>query len=157
MSPFQFPALPAGSTVDFDSFYTVEAGQALGTYLFQAYIGNYPDESWDSSAFTFDIIEDTSFVNPQHNEIIDNFTLRQNYPNPFNPTTTISYYLPNSGHAILQIYNPLGQHIRTLASGWHQPGTYRVTFDASELSSGIYFYSLQAGSFTNTQKMVLLK
>ncbi|KPL07662.1 hypothetical protein AMJ86_03515 [bacterium SM23_57] len=83
--------------------------------------------------------------------------LHQNYPNPFNPITTISYTLPSSSVATVNVYNITGQHITTLASGLHQPGTYNVTFNASGLSSGIYFYRLNTGDFTAIGKMILLK
>ena len=87
------------------------------------------------------------------------FGLRQNYPNPFNPATTIKFTIPaETQHAVsLRIYNPLGQEIKTLINQSLQPGNYEVDFNASTLSSGIYYYKLTAGNFSETKKMVLIK
>ncbi len=104
-------------------------------------------------------IETTGF------EIPDNFRLYQNYPNPFNPSTTITYTIPTSEtlHETFQqlvqlrIYDVLGRKIATIVNKKQHPGTYRVTFDAGNLPSGIYFYKLKAGNFTKVKKMILLK
>jgi uncharacterized delta-60 repeat protein len=85
------------------------------------------------------------------------FALEQNYPNPFNPTTIISWQLPVSGHIVLKIYDILGREITTLVNGVKPAGNYTTTFDASRLSSGVYFYSLKAGNFYQVKKMILLK
>ena len=83
--------------------------------------------------------------------------LYQNYPNPFNPATTITYTLPAPGMATVDVFNVMGQRVTTLSHGWHQAGTYRITFDASRLSSGIYYYSLTAGEYVGVKKMLLMK
>jgi len=85
------------------------------------------------------------------------FALSQNYPNPFNPATTISYDVPKSGIVALKVYDVLGREVALLVNEQKQPGSYRVKFDGSSLSSGVYFYRLQAGSFVDTKKLVLLK
>jgi len=85
------------------------------------------------------------------------FSLSQNYPNPFNPTTNIKYSIPNMENVKLSIYNMIGQEVMTLVNTKQDAGFYHVTFDASRLSSGIYFYSLRAGNYSKTHKMVLLK
>jgi hypothetical protein len=85
------------------------------------------------------------------------YTLSQNYPNPFNPTTIISYELPIGGRINLKIYDLLGREVATLVDGQMEAGTHRVSFDASRVASGVYFYRIQAGSFTATKKLVLLK
>lgn len=85
------------------------------------------------------------------------FELTQNYPNPFNPTTTISYTLPKESFVTLRIYNILGQQISNLVNQNQMAGTYKVNFNASNLSSGVYFYTIQAGNFRQIKKMVLLK
>jgi hypothetical protein len=85
------------------------------------------------------------------------FNLNQNHPNPFNPTTTISYSLPQAENVKLSIFNLIGEEIGLLVNEFQQTGDYNLTFDAADLPSGIYFYSLTAGNFSETRKMMLLK
>jgi hypothetical protein len=84
------------------------------------------------------------------------FALKQNYPNPFNPTTNISFSLPEAGKAELSIYNINGQKVAAFAGDFNA-GSHKIEWDAAELASGVYFYKLVAGNFTDTKKMVLLK
>ncbi len=94
------------------------------------------------------------------NSLPNGFSLEQNYPNPFNPTTTIKYKLPNTMQNMnvkLQVYNVLGKTVKTLFNEQQNSGTYEITFDASSLSNGVYYYQLAAGNFTQTKKMILLK
>ena len=88
---------------------------------------------------------------------LKDFKLYQNYPNPFNPNTVISYQLPVISHVKLGIYDILGRKIVTLVNEEKQPGNYEVEFNASKLASGIYFYKITAGNFSETKKLVLLK
>jgi hypothetical protein len=94
-------------------------------------------------------------------EQIDNvpasFELLQNYPNPFNPSTKITFKLEQSGLTTLSIYNLLGQKVETLVNEDLPVGTHQVTFDASKLSSGVYFYKIEAGKYSSVKKMMLLK
>lgn len=90
-------------------------------------------------------------------EIPTNFNLHQNYPNPFNPSTTIKFDLPNSGNISLKVYNELGKEIETLSDGFKNAGSYEINFDASGLSSGIYFYKLVTDGAAVTKKMLLVK
>ncbi|NIT59084.1 MAG: T9SS type A sorting domain-containing protein, partial [Aliifodinibius sp.] len=85
-----------------------------------------------------------------------NYLLQQNYPNPFNPTTTIEFTLPQSGFVTLKVYNILGQEVATLLQAHKPAGSYAVNFDASELTSSIYYYTLTADGFKQSRKMVLL-
>ncbi len=85
------------------------------------------------------------------------FALYQNYPNPFNPTTVIDYSVPKNSFVTLKVYSVLGQEVTTLFSGMRIPGQYQATFHASRFASGVYFYRLQAGSYSVTKKMLLLK
>jgi hypothetical protein len=85
------------------------------------------------------------------------YSLAQNYPNPFNPSTVISYSLPSSTNVKLIVYNTLGQNVRILENGFKNAGKYSINFDASHLPSGIYFYKLEAGGFSQINKMILLK
>ncbi len=88
---------------------------------------------------------------------IDAYSLSNNYPNPFNPSTTISYSVPELSFVIIKIYDVLGSEVAILANEEKPIGSYEVDFNASALSSGVYFYRLQAGSFVETKKMVLMK
>ena len=85
------------------------------------------------------------------------YNLSQNYPNPFNPTTMIQYNVPERSNVNLTVYNVLGEAVRILAEGEKEAGTYSVNFRAQDLPSGVYIYRLQAGSFVQTRKMILLK
>ena len=87
----------------------------------------------------------------------DGFKLEQNFPNPFNPTTTIKYQLPEISFVTIKVYDVLGNEIAIIVNEEIPTGAYEVEFDAAELTSGIYFYTLSAGSFRETKKMLLLK
>jgi len=85
------------------------------------------------------------------------YSLSQNYPNPFNPTTTIGYSVPKSGLVTIKIYDVLGRKVETLINEQKIPGNYKIAFNAGKLSSGIYFYRMQSGNFSQTKKLLLLK
>ena len=85
------------------------------------------------------------------------FELSQNYPNPFNPSTMITDSIPISSYVIIKLYNALGEELSTLVKDFKAPGKYQYQLNAGNLSSGIYFYKIQAGPFTETKKMLLLK
>lgn len=91
------------------------------------------------------------------NKIFQNFALFQNYPNPFNNTTKIKYSLPHLSFVTIKIYDMLGKEIQTLINQEQYEGNYEIQFDAADYSTGIYIYSIKAGSFTANQKMILLK
>ncbi|MEX2603802.1 MAG: T9SS type A sorting domain-containing protein [Gracilimonas sp.] len=99
----------------------------------------------------------TTSINEDRNGIPLRFSLTQNYPNPFNPTTIIMYGLPSSSLVELEVFNIAGQKVSTLVNERKSTGWYEVTFDASNLSSGIYIYRLQAGDFVETKKLTLIK
>jgi hypothetical protein len=85
------------------------------------------------------------------------YSLSQNYPNPFNPSTTISYSLPGASHVTLTVFDMLGREVAVLVTDRRDAGVHEVRFDASGLASGVYLYKLQAGSFTQTRKLMLLR
>ena len=87
------------------------------------------------------------------------YNLQQNYPNPFNPTTTIAFTIPSNEFVTLKVYDISGKEVAVLVNEHKNGGNYEVQFSAGSLnlSSGIYFYRLQAGNFTDVKKMVLLK
>jgi len=90
-------------------------------------------------------------------EIPTKFELLQNYPNPFNPSTSIEYSVPSSEYVSLKVYDILGNEVAALVNEQKDSGKYRVNFNASSLASGIYIYKIQAGSFIQTRKMMLIK
>jgi len=89
--------------------------------------------------------------------ILNSFELKQNFPNPFNPSTSISYSVPQNAFVTLKVYNILGNEVATLVNDEKPAGVYQVTFNASQLSTGIYFYTLQSGNFSETKKLMLMK
>jgi hypothetical protein len=95
-------------------------------------------------------------VNAEH-ALPTAFALEQNYPNPFNPSTTIRYGLPSRAHVALTVYNTLGQQVSVLQNGEQETGFHEVKFDAKNLPSGVYFYRMQAGSFVETRRLILLR
>lgn len=99
-------------------------------------------------------------VEEQRNHIPLRFELLQNYPNPFNPSTKIAFIIPvGTGHApsVLKVYDVLGREVATLVNEVKGPGSYEVTWDATGVASGVYFYRLEAGNFVQTKKLVLLR
>jgi len=96
----------------------------------------------------------------KYNNEIENiyeYYLSSNYPNPFNPSTVIHYEIPNDGLVTIKVYDELGREVKTLVNLYQNKGKYDINFEASQLTSGIYFYRLQSGSFVSTKKMLLLK
>jgi hypothetical protein len=89
--------------------------------------------------------------------ILKEYSLSQNYPNPFNPSTKISYNIVKQGHVLLKVYDILGRDVATLVNEVQQPGLKEVVFNANSLPSGIYFYTINAGDFTGTKKMIFVK
>ncbi|MFW6347309.1 MAG: endo-1,4-beta-xylanase [Cyclonatronaceae bacterium] len=96
-------------------------------------------------------------IDDEPSEAPSGFKLHNNYPNPFNPTTQISYDIGNTSDVSIRVYDILGRQVQTLVDTRQTPGTYTLSFDASGLSSGIYFYRIQAGSFSDVKQMTLIK
>ncbi len=96
-------------------------------------------------------------VEPPSNDVPTVYSLGQNYPNPFNPATTISYSIPKNGLITLKVFDILGKEVAELVNEIKEAGNYTVTFNASELPSGIYFYTLTSGNFIATKKLIFLK
>jgi hypothetical protein len=102
-------------------------------------------------SFEYSNIVEVNFILPIE------FKLEQNYPNPFNPFTSIQYTLSSKQNVQLIVYNILGKEIAVLVNEVKPAGNYEVNFDASKLSSGVYFYQIQAGNFVETKKMILIR
>ena len=96
-------------------------------------------------------------VQQNNNNVAKSFKLNQNYPNPFNPLTTIAYEVPKSSAVTVKVYDQLGREIKTLVNGTQSAGKYEITWDASDNSSGVYFYKLVSGDYSETKKMILIK
>jgi uncharacterized delta-60 repeat protein len=110
-----------------------------------------------SNYLTIKYTQNPTVVGEISGSLSEEYLLSQNYPNPFNPTTKIKWQSPIGGWQTLIVYDVLGNEVATLVNEYKNAGSYEVNFDASKLSSGIYFYHLQAGSFIETKKMLLLK
>ena len=119
-----------------------------------------PNNNWGygkvDALTALNMVHDLTDVNESKN-IVNKFSLSQNYPNPFNPSTKIKFNIPRASLVTLEVYDVLGKEVATLVNEIKPIGSYEVSFDASHLSSGIYFYKLQAGNFIETKKMILLK
>ncbi len=98
-------------------------------------------------------------ISVNFNSVPEEYSLLQNYPNPFNPTTVIKYSVKENTQVVLKVFDILGREVSTLINEEKQPGAYTVNFDAAAagLSSGTYFYTIKAGNFVQTKKMLLLK
>ncbi|MGE5412169.1 MAG: N,N-dimethylformamidase beta subunit family domain-containing protein [Clostridiales bacterium] len=116
------------------------------------------DEKGAQDSQNFTLQDDgTVYVSRDNDKTPGEFYLAQNYPNPFNPVTSISYSLPESRKVRLQVYNSLGNNVGCLIDEFQAKGNHTVKFDGASLPSGIYYYRLEAGEFTDTKKLVLLK
>ena len=123
---------------------------------------NMPTDTWTNKSVKtdqeVDPYESYKIVGVKDKNIQPNvYSLSQNYPNPFNPTTSIDFSIQKPGLVSLKVYNILGQEVATLLNKEMKSGTYTYSFDASNLSSGVYFYKITAGDFVQTKKMLLLK
>ena len=96
-------------------------------------------------------------VNQTSTEVPENFSLSQNYPNPFNPTTNFGFRIADFGLVRLTVFDAIGRDVEVLVNQQLQPGTYEASWDASAYPSGVYYYRLESGNYTETKKMVLLK
>lgn len=141
-----------GRVGGFTSVCDVDFWDEDGGLYTQTYYG-WAVEKWlfDGDLGTIVSVEQVAETIPAH------FELRQNYPNPFNPSTTITFDVVSAAQVRLAVYNTLGQVVATLVNEALAPGTYQATFDAGRLPSGLYFYRLEAGTFTATRKMILTR
>ena len=142
---------PGGTTIQ--PFTIKVKDQSFYKYFnFKAELLSYFFKFWEFS-------KDSTVVTGIHEESIKplSFKLEQNFPNPFNPTTSIQYSIASMQFVELKIFNVLGQEIETLVNEEKPAGNYRVEFNAAELPSGVYFYRINAGSFNQVRKMLLIK
>ncbi|MBD3233616.1 MAG: T9SS type A sorting domain-containing protein [candidate division Zixibacteria bacterium] len=138
----------------------------LGSYRYIAYCGDYPDDFHDTGSFQFTVVSGLNGKNDEWSlsswfddteEIPSEANILGNYPNPFNAQTNITFDVPSTGKAKLEIYNLLGQKVSTLHEGNLDAGRHTVSWDAENVSSGVYFYRLSTDDVTITRKMNLVK
>ncbi|MEO8663995.1 MAG: T9SS type A sorting domain-containing protein [Ignavibacteria bacterium] len=129
-------------------------GQGLGTSIVRMYDTSDPSQYvQDTFKVQIGIVGITNI-----STLVDSYSLSQNYPNPFNPTTNINFSIPDQGTVSLKVYDILGNEISTLVNNERlTAGTYKVDFNGSSLTSGIYYYTLKTESFIDTKKMLLIK
>lgn len=140
---------PAGTVYHISMFYnaTVNPGAMI-------WYGYAVRSNGGISRYYYEII---TGINPISNEIPKEYKLYQNYPNPFNPSTKIDYAISKSGFVSLKVYDILGREISTVVNEHKDAGYYSVTFDGSQLSSGVYFYRLESNGFSDTKRMIIMK
>ena len=153
------PKLPTSSKVVFTFDYTAPAtGTTATIYAVGNSVNNTGTESGDgwNNAPNMVVSIGTTDVH-EAGLSVSAFKVEQNYPNPFNPSTTINYYTGKAGNVLVKVYNLAGAEIETLVNGFQNAGQHKISFDAGNLMSGVYFYSIQSGSFKETRKMILTK
>jgi hypothetical protein len=146
------------------------AGLAPGTYTITADLPGYDPVASKSAtvSYTSQGVPQFATVNLSLSSVAtsvsdnaattpESFELSQNYPNPFNPSTDIRFQVPAVGNVKLAVYDLLGREVAVLVNEKKESGSYQVTFNANNLASGVYMYRLQAGSFVEARKMLLIK
>jgi hypothetical protein len=137
-----------------------DGGGMYTMFLARAYeqgLSSYPPNDVNATdIFTTTYSYSTTSVEPT-SEFPSVYKLEQNYPNPFNPTTNIRYAIPNGSFVSLKVFDMLGQEVATLYNGYQDAGSYIANFDAASIANGTYYYTLTAGSFSETRKMIVLK
>ncbi len=149
----------SANTIDPRLFYGYPCGDLdnddKDEYLFVNYRTNF--DLFTDDAYVW-MIQSDALVGVEDEDILpENYSLSNNYPNPFNPATKISFSLPENQFVQLKVFDVLGNEVATLVENDMNRGVHNVTFDATNIASGIYFYSITAGEFTQTKKMILMK
>ena len=135
-----------------------------GSELLSVFIGDVDIDGLDElvlhyamNSVVYDYDSPVSSIQSMDLTIPKEMKLEQNFPNPFNPSTRISFTLPKPGEVKIEIYNTLGQRVEILVNQYMLAGNHEVEFNAQNLSSGIYFYSIEAGEFHDVKKMILIR
>ncbi|MCH7965251.1 MAG: T9SS type A sorting domain-containing protein [Bacteroidetes bacterium] len=134
-----------GTTTETQSYIFIDENVLPGEYSYRLKQMDYDGTTEYSNIVEIDVTQPIEY------------SLSQNYPNPFNPSTTISYSISKDGLVTLKVYDILGKEVLTLINEVQSAGTKNITFDASELSSGVYYYQLVSGEFTSIKKLILMK
>ncbi len=148
------PVLLLGSPGSFDSQWAWSPSILLDGSVYKMWYSGY-----DGNSYRIGYATDSTLVSsvPVENQVLNGFKLHQNYPNPFNPSTSIQYAIGSTQYVSLKVYDVLGNEITTLVNGEQDSGSHSINFDAAQISSGIYFYRLNAGKFSETKSMILIK
>jgi hypothetical protein len=151
------PTVSGGDQFDLES-----VGLEWASYVRITDLGDYYQEGTYNGDFDLDAVvavnsEVTTGINSGETIIAREYTLHQNFPNPFNPSTKISYQLSVNSDVQLEVYNVLGQKVKTLVNQRQAAGTHSVTFNATGLASGVYYYKIQADGFRQVRKMMLVR
>jgi len=145
--------LLAGCPIIDDGNHRMDAGQ-YGLFSFQQ--GSPLNGYFDNFTKT-DLVTDVKDISVNSNSVPEGYALGQNYPNPFNPSTVINFSIPESGLVTLKVFNMLGQEVAELVNDVKSAGSYSASFDATELTTGIYVYTIHVDNFVATKKMMLIK
>ena len=152
LSSVSFTATSPNSDVRFGDYINVDySGNRIAAVWTDQRAGGINQEIYTA------VVDLSTGITPISTNTPDNYSLYQNYPNPFNPTTKIRFNLAKSSSVKIVIYDVMGREIQSLVNESLKPGTYETTFDGSKLNSGVYFYKLTSGDFTETKRMLLIK
>jgi len=152
LSSASFTASSPNSDVRFGDYINVDySGSRIATVWTDQRAGGIDQDIYTA------VVDLSTGITPISTNTPDNYSLSQNYPNPFNPATKIKFNLNKSGAVSINVYDLKGSLVSELVKGNYSAGSYEVTFDGSMIPSGIYFYKIQSGDFTNVKKMMLIK
>ncbi len=166
--------IPQGQTVTRVKTQSVPATAPSGNYSYNAYVGHYPADIWDSESFAFEKLaaddgglavtgwecyDADNFGGEAQTEVLtpSGFVVLSSYPNPFNPETTLNFTLQQTGYIQLRVYDTAGRLTAELTDGMRSAGSHSVIFNGAELASGVYFAVLNVEGRNYTQKMLLVK
>lgn len=154
---------PTGEAIDLSSSQTINKTISLNGAWNTNNLGivvfvqnSTTKEVYQSEFITYNELGVTG-IEGENKTIPESYSLFQNYPNPFNPSTTIEYEIPKEEHVVLKVYNVLGSEVAELVNSIKSAGNYKINFNAENLASGVYYYTIHAGNFLKSLKLILLK